>query len=135
MTALLARSLFGRGVVAAWLIALAPVAVAKVPTRFYSHSHMLPGWRALQRSRARGSSWDAWPRVACTSPACRRDVPAAGWLCAEFSEEASLTWLLLVTTALIAEHMPPRGFVHRVELRALRGDSSSDSGDHTRRCQ
>lgn len=114
-TALLARSLFDRGVVAAWLIALAPVAVASgAYARFYMPFAavctltLVSAARMRERSRMR-----VWFVAGCVAARSLHEfgmllaiVPAAGWLCAESSEERRwFAWLLLVTTAaLVAEH-------------------------------
>jgi len=114
-TALLARSLFDRGVVAAWLIALAPVAVASgAYARFYMPFAALCTLTLVCAVRIREvPRLRVWFVVGCVAARSLHEfgmllaiVPAAGWLCAESGEERrSFAWLLLATTAaLVAEH-------------------------------
>ena len=114
-TAWLARSLFDRGVVAAWLVALAPVAAAGgAYARFYMPFAavctltLLVAAHMRERPRLR-----AWFVMGCVAARSLHEfgmllalVPAAGWLCAgSAGERRSFAWLSLVTTAaLVAEH-------------------------------
>ena len=113
--ALLARSLFEHGVVAAWLIALAPVAVASgAYARFYMPFAAVCTLTLIAATRLRdGPRQRAWFVAGCVAARGLHEfglllalVPAAGWLCAESSEERrSFAWLWLVTAAvLVAEH-------------------------------
>jgi len=114
-TALLARSLFDRGAVAAWLVALAPVAVASgAYARFYMPFAAVCTLTLVSAVRMRKDPrLRAWFVAGCVAARSLHEfgtllaiVPAAGWLCAESREERrSFAWLLLVTTAaLVAEH-------------------------------
>ena len=114
-TALLARSLFDRGVVAAWLIAIAPVAAASgAYARFYMPFAAVCTLTLVIAARMRDDPrLRAWFVAGCVAARSLHEfgmllaiVPAAGWLCAESDEERrSSAWLLLATTAaLVAEH-------------------------------
>lgn len=114
-TAMLARSLFDRGVVAAWLIALAPVAVASgAYARFYMPFAAVCTFTLVCAARMRESPrMRAWFVAGCVAARSLHEfgmllaiVPAAGWLCAESAEERrSFAWLSLATAAaLVAEH-------------------------------
>ena len=113
--AMLVRSLFDRGMVTAWLIALAPVAVASgAYARFYMPFAAVCTLTLICAARMReGSRFRAWFVAGCVAARSLHEfgmllalVPAAGWLCAESGEERrSFGRLLMVTTAaLVAEH-------------------------------
>ena len=114
-TASLARSLFDRGVVAAWLIALAPVAVANgAYARFYMPFAAVCTLTLIAAARMReGRRARAWFVAGCVAARSLHEfgmllalVPAAGWLCAESAEERrTFGRMMLITTAvLLAEH-------------------------------
>jgi hypothetical protein len=113
--ATLARSLFDRGTVAAWLIALAPAAAASgAYARFYMPFAAVCTLTLVAAARMRDSPRHRALFVAgCVAARSLHEfgmllalVPAAGWLCAESSgERRSFSWLLLITAAaLLAEH-------------------------------
>jgi len=114
-TASLARSLFDRGFVAGWLIALAPVAAASgAYARFYMPFAAVCTLTLLVAARLRDDPRKGvWFVAGCVAARSLHEfgmllalVPAAGWLCAESTEERrSFAWLLLATTVtLAAEH-------------------------------
>lgn len=114
-TALLARSLFDRGVVAAWLVALAPVTAASgAYARFYMPFAAVCTLTLIIAARLRGDRrMGVWFVVASIAARSLHEfgmllalVPLAGWLSAESNDERrSFAWLFVVTTAaLVAEH-------------------------------
>ncbi len=111
----LARSLFDRGSATAWLIALAPAAVAAgAYARFYMPFAAVCTLTLIAATRMRDDPRQrAWFVAGCVAARSVHEfgmllaiVPAAGWLCAGSSDERrTFTWLTVITgTVLLAEH-------------------------------